>query len=73
MAEYRIEFSIQRRTEGEDDFTEIGFGSSGAWHNVNAASFTVESMIQNGEWETQPGMPDPAEVAGTFTRSKSVV
>jgi hypothetical protein len=29
--EYRIEFTIQRREDGDDDFEDIGFGSSGAW------------------------------------------
>lgn len=60
MSEYRIEFSIQRR-DGEDDFTEIGFGSSGAWSDLDQAAHMVESAIVNREWETLPGMPDPEE------------
>jgi hypothetical protein len=62
VAEYRIEFSIQRREEGEDDFTEIGFGSSGAWSTLAACTFSIDSGVTNGEWETTPGMPDPDEV-----------
>lgn len=59
--EYRIEFSVQRRADGEDDFTEIGFGSSGACGGVDQAAYAIESMVQNREWETRPGMPEPEE------------
>lgn len=52
MAEYRIEFSITRRDDGAEDFTEIGFGSSGAWGDVDAAAYDVQSIVQNQEWET---------------------
>jgi hypothetical protein len=52
MAEYRIEFSIQRRDEGAEDFEEIGFGSSGAWSDVDQAVYEVQSAVQNREWET---------------------
>ena len=31
MPEYRIGFSIQRSDGGDENFTEIGFGSSGTW------------------------------------------
>lgn len=57
--EYRIEYSIQRQQPGEDDFTEIGLGSSGAWNSVNQAAYAVESYVQNREWETEKGQPDP--------------
>ena len=62
--EYRIEFSINRRDEddGEDDFTEIGFGSSGAWSSINQASHMAASAIECREWETTRGMPNPQEV-----------
>lgn len=60
--EYRIEFTIQRRLEDEDDFTDIGFGSSGTWGDLDAATHWLSSGIANGEWETEPGMPDPSEV-----------
>ena len=61
-AEYRIEFTITRRLDDEDDFTEIGFGSSGAWDQLAACTHMVDSAVTNGEWETEPGQPDPAEV-----------
>lgn len=61
-AEFRIEFTITRRRDGEDDFVEIGFGSSGAWSDVDQCAHIVESMMQNRVWETEPGMPDPSEV-----------
>lgn len=60
--EYRIVFQIQRQLDGEDDFTEIGFGSSGAWGSVEQACHIVGSLIDNGNWETEPGMPDPSDV-----------
>lgn len=60
--EYRIEFTVQRRLEDEDDFTDIGFGSSGAWHDIADATHWMSSGIERGEWETEPGMPDPSEV-----------
>jgi hypothetical protein len=62
VPDYRIEFSIQRRGEDEEDFTEIGFGSSGSWSDVDQAAHIAESMIVTREWETGPGMPDPSEV-----------
>jgi hypothetical protein len=66
MADYRIEFTIQRRTEGtddgDDDFTEIGFGASSGWGTVKAALYEVESMVDNYEWENEPGQPDPGEI-----------
>lgn len=60
--EYRIEFQIQRRLPDEDDFTEIGFGSSGGWGDVDQCTHMIESAVTHGEWETEPGHPDPDEV-----------
>lgn len=48
--EYRVEFQITRRRAGEPDFTEIGFGSSGAWHSLEQAAHIAQSAIQNGEY-----------------------
>ena len=59
MSEYRIEFSIQRRDEGDEDFVEVGFGSSGARSDVDQAAFEVNSAIQNGDWETSGAAPEP--------------
>jgi hypothetical protein len=61
-AEYRVDFTITRRLPGEDDFTEIGFGSSGAWDSLDDANHTSESFISSREWETTADMPDPTEV-----------
>ena len=60
-AEFRIEFTIMRRRDGEEDFTEIGFGSSGAWSEVDQAMYMASSTVQNREWETSPGMPEPRD------------
>lgn len=59
--EFRIEFSITRRRRGadEDDFAEIGFGSSGVWSSIDQCAHMVTSAVQNKEWETSEGMPDP--------------
>ena len=62
MAEYRIEFSIQRARGDDGDFKEIGFGSSGTCGTIRDAAYAVESLVQNGEWETSKGMPDPLTV-----------
>lgn len=61
-ADYRIDFTITRRQDGDEDFAEIGFGSSGAWSTVNQAAYDVESAVQNRVWETSKGMPDPASI-----------
>jgi hypothetical protein len=60
--EYRIEFTIQRCTPGEEDFTDIGFGSSGAESSIDQCAHMLSSALQNGEWETEAGMPEPGEV-----------
>lgn len=57
--EYRIEYRITRQQPGEDDFTEIGFGSSGGWNSVEQCAYALSSAVQNREWETEPGQPDP--------------
>lgn len=62
--EYRIEYTIQVN-EGDEEWPEVGFGSSGAWDSVNEALYAVESYIQNQQWETEPGMPDPKELETT--------
>lgn len=63
MVAYRIEYSIQRAVdEDEQEFEEIGFGSSGAWGSVDQAEFALGSYVQNRQWETEPGMPDPADI-----------
>ncbi|MFI2663235.1 hypothetical protein [Micromonospora carbonacea] len=60
-AEYRINYTIERRLPEEADFTEIGFGSSGTWSDVDAALYSAQSDIENRQWETEPGQPDPNE------------
>ena len=63
MSEYRIDYSIQRRDDDADDeFVEIGFGSSGFWGDIYAALYAIQSDIQNYQWETDTGMPDPDEI-----------
>lgn len=61
-AEYRIEFTLQRCLPGEDDFSDIGFGSSGAWDSPATCAHMISSDIDNDIWETEPGMPDPSSI-----------
>lgn len=60
-AEFRIDFTVLRRQDGEDDFTEIGFGSSGAWGDVDQAMYMARSTVDNRQWETSAGMPEPRD------------
>lgn len=60
--EYRVEYKITRRQPGDDDFTEIGFGSTCADTDIEVALYEVQSDIQNFQWETTPGHPDPDEI-----------
>jgi hypothetical protein len=60
--EYRIDFTITRRRDGEDDFREIGFGASCACSDVGQAAGEVESLVQNRMWETSAGMPAPGDI-----------
>lgn len=75
-AEFRIDYTIHRRRSGENDFVEIGFGSTPAEGSVDAALYFAESAIQNREWETSGDMPDPSEADETewqpteFTRDQ---
>lgn len=62
MAEYRIEYAIQRCESFGEEFVEIGFGSSGACSDLAGATYAIESQVANGVWETEGGQPDPDEV-----------
>jgi hypothetical protein len=35
---------------------------SGGWADVDTADHMLGSDIQNRQWETEPGQPDPSEV-----------
>ncbi|QTV79469.1 hypothetical protein [Microbacterium sp. NIBRBAC000506063] len=54
MADYRIEYTIYRDDE------EIGFGSSASWSTPQQAAHILSSDIDNYQWETESGHPDPA-------------
>lgn len=62
MDYFRIDYTISRCRPGEDGYTEIGFGGTGGEGTVEDALYFVQSVIQNRQWETSPGMPDPEEV-----------
>lgn len=69
--EYRIEYSIQRRLPTDEDFVEIGFGSSGASSTISDAAFALESYVDNYQWETTPGMPDPEDIRAEIEGGES--
>lgn len=60
--EYRIEFSVQWRRVEDDDFVEVGFGSSGSWDDLGACAHMVNTIVQGREWETTATMPAPGDV-----------
>lgn len=70
MTEYRIDYTIQRWEPGEEDFTEIGFGSSGASSDFDACVFALQSDVTNGIWETEKGQPSPADVVRAIEASR---
>lgn len=61
MTEYRINYTIERTTDGED-YEEIGFGSSGAWGDLRQCSHMIATDIETCGWETEVGHPDPESV-----------
>lgn len=48
---YRIDFSISRSENG-GDYREIGFGGATDEATIDAALYSIDSIIQRGEWET---------------------
>ena len=68
--QYRIEFSIQRAPDEGEEFVEVGFGSSGTWSDLGAATYSLSSAVQNGEWETEPGMPTPEAIQTEIKESR---
>lgn len=70
--EYRIEYTIQRTVgDPEDqDFEEIGFGSSGVWSSLDQAAHILATAIQTAEWETEHGMPEPTDVLADIERAR---
>lgn len=70
VTDYRIDFTITRRKPGEDDFSEIGFGSSGAWDSPEQAADMIGADLQHGTWETSGDMPDPDSVMDDIARAK---
>ncbi len=62
MTDYEIVYTLRRRSPGEEDFSDIGFGISGIWSTPDECGHMVLSDIQNYAWETEAGMPDPEEI-----------
>ena len=67
--EYRIEYVIQRALTEDNDFEEIGFGSSGAWDDLDQCAHILSSDIQNDSWETEAGQPDPDDIRNDITEA----
>lgn len=51
MTDYRIDFSIMKREAGEEDFTELGFGSTASSSTIQEAGFDAYAAIRNDEWD----------------------
>lgn len=71
MADYRIEFTITCREPGDGDFAEVGFGSSGAWPDIDAACHDASTIIACRQWETSPGMPAPESLPGQYSEARA--
>ena len=71
MPEFRIEYTIQRIDDDDEDYRDIGFGSSGGWSSIDAALYAVESDVQRRLWETEPHMPDPEDADGELVPGSS--
>ena len=70
MTEYEIEYTLRRYTGGSDEPEEIGFGASGRCARIVDALYAIQSDIQNDQWETEPGMPDPDEIRAEMERRR---
>lgn len=55
---YRIDFSIQRAEDGSEEYVEIGFGGSTDESTIDAALYSIESIIQRREYDKSFGAPD---------------
>ena len=60
--EYEIIYTLRRRMADEEDFSDIGFSTSGAWTSPEQCAHIVTSDIQNYRWETEGDMPDPGQI-----------
>ena len=70
--EYRIDFTITRRQPGDDDFAEIGFGSSGAWPDVEQCAHMLDaSRCRSGHDRGPWSAPGRAIFTGTTSRRRS--
>ena len=70
MSGYEIEYTLRRYTGGSEEPEEIGFGTSGRCADIDAALYAIQSDIQNDQWETEPGMPDPDEIRAEMERRR---
>ena len=70
MSEYEIEYTIRRYTGSSEEPEEIGFGASGRCADIDAVLYAIQSDIQNDQWETEPGMPDPDEIRAEMERRR---
>ena len=70
--EYRIDYTIQRTVgdPADQDFEEIGFGSSGGWSDLDQAAHILAAAVQTAEWETEHGLPEPEDVLADIERAR---
>jgi len=61
--EYRITYALEARGEDDDDFEEVGFGSSCSWDTLKECEHDIGSQIDNYGWEYTEGVhPEPEEL-----------
>lgn len=60
--DYEVIYTLRRRLPGEEDFSDIGFGTSGMWSSPDECAHMVTSDIQNNAWETEGDMPSPEQI-----------
>lgn len=61
MAEIEVTYSVIV------DGVEIGFGSSGAWNDIDSAVHCAYSYLQRNEWERTPDMPHPKDIEAVLS------
>ena len=70
LTEYRIEYTLQRKRPQDEDFIDIGFGSSGGSETPKAACHNIVSDVDNENWETEGDMPDPRDIKSDIEEAR---
>lgn len=66
--DYEIVYQLRRRRPGEEDYSEIGFGATAGWDSPEQCADMVLADVQNYQWETEDGQPDPDTIRAELGR-----